>query len=244
VAALCITAVLRATRPKRTGALEALRFLCVLLVVLLLWKPEWRVVTLPESKPEVAILIDASRSMTTNDAILPDILKEKDAVVSRDQWVKKVLSSDFVSPLKKNASNRVFEQSFSALPKNPDPSTLALSGTNIYSAIDDLLEEHDNLRAVILLSDGDWNVGSPPVVAAQKMRNRHIPLFAIPVGSDRRLPDLDVSNVTAPTYGIVGENIQIPFTIISSLDRDVRTIVRLKGVVPLIVSSSKFMDQL
>ena len=30
------------------------------------------------------------------------------------------------------------------------------------------------------------------------------------------------------TYGIVGENVQIPFTIESSLDRDVRTIVRIR----------------
>jgi hypothetical protein len=39
---------------------------------------------------------------------------------------------------------------------------------------------------------------------------------------------LDLLTVTAPTYGIVGENVQIPFTIRSSLDRQVRTIVRLR----------------
>ena len=55
-----------------------------------------------------------------------------------------------------------------------------------------------------------------------------MPLFTIPVGSKVRLPDLDLLSVTAPTYGIVGENVQIPFTIRSSLDRQVRTIVRLR----------------
>ncbi len=220
--------MLRATRPKRTGALEALRFLCTLLVVLLLWQPEWRTITEPDSKPEVAILIDASRSTTTADAILPAELSGNKNVVTRAEWIQQVLTSPLFAPLKENDANRIIEQPFSAPPKNADPATNALAGTDIYSAIDQVLENHNNLRAIILLSDGDWNIGHPPVAAAQKMRSRNIPLFAIPVGSENRLPDLDISNVTAPTYGIVGENVQIPFTIISSLDHDVRTTIRLR----------------
>jgi hypothetical protein len=55
-----------------------------------------------------------------------------------------------------------------------------------------------------------------------------VPIFTIPVGSETRLPDLDLLTVTAPTYGIIGENVQIPFSIRSSLDRQVQTIVRLR----------------
>ena len=78
------------------------------------------------------------------------------------------------------------------------------------------------------MGDGDFNLGDPPVAAAQKYRLRGVPIFTIPVGSETRLPDLDMLAVTAPTYGIVGENVQIPFTIRSSLDRQVRTVVRLR----------------
>lgn len=194
----------------------------------MLWQPEWRTITEPDSKPEVAILIDASRSSSTADAILPVELSSDGEVVSRSEWIDQVVSSDLLAPLKNNEANRVFEQTFSAPPEDADPATLALSGTDIHAAIDQLLEEHNNLRAVVLLSDGDWNMGQAPVAAAQKMRSRKIPLFSIPVGSDKRLPDLDLSDVTAPTYGIVGENVQIPFTIVSSLDRDVRTLIRLR----------------
>jgi hypothetical protein len=66
------------------------------------------------------------------------------------------------------------------------------------------------------------------VVAAQKLHLRGVPVFPVPIGSPNRLPDLDLISVSAPTYGIVGENVQIPFTIRSSLDRPVRTIVRLR----------------
>ena len=194
----------------------------------MLWEPEWRTVTLPDSKPEIAILVDGSRSSTTADAILPVELSANQEVVTRSEWIQKILASDIIEPLKKDRRNRVFEQSFSPTPTDADPATLALAGTDINSAINTVLEENNNLRAVVLLTDGDWNTGQSPVSAAQKMRRRSIPLFAIPVGSDKRLPDLDIANVTAPTYGIIGENVQIPFHIISSLDRDVRTIVRLR----------------
>ena len=225
---LCITAIKRSTRPKRTGLLEVMRFFCALIAVLMLWQPEWRVVTDPDSKPEIAILYDASRSTSTADAVLPTELSANQEVVTRAEWIEKVLDSDAFKELKADPENRVFSQPFSAPPEDADPATLALSGTDIHSAVDSLLEEHNNLRAVVMLSDGDWNVGQVPVAAAQKLRRRNVPMFALPTGSDKRLPDLDVSNVTAPTYGIVGENVQIPFTITSSLERDVRTIVRLR----------------
>ncbi len=230
VAILCGIAIRRATRPLRTGGLETLRFLCTLIVVLMLWQPEWREITEPDTKPEVAILYDASRSSTTADAILPSEISPTQDVVTRAEWMEQVLSSELFTPLKSNENNRVFEQAFSSPPEDADPNVQALAGTDIYGAIDTLLEEHNNLRAVVLLTDGDWNTGQAPVAAAQKMRSRNIPLFAVPVGSDKRLPDLDITNVTAPTYGIVGENVQIPFTIISSLDRDVRTLIRLRDV--------------
>lgn len=227
---LCVTGFKRSARPVRTGSLEALRFLCALIVVLMLWQPEWRVISEPNSKPGIAILYDASNSTSTADAILPSSLSASEEVVTRKEWIEKILTSDLFAPLKNDDQNSVFEQPFSAPPADAEPSELALAGTDIHSAINNVLEQHNNLRAVILLSDGDWNTGQQPVAAAQKMRRRQIPLFGIPVGSDQRLPDLDISNVTAPTYGIIGENVQIPFTVTSSLKRDVRTVIRLRDI--------------
>ena len=80
-----------------------------------------------------------------------------------------------------------------------------------------------------MLGDGDWNIGKSPVAAAQQFRLKDVPLYALGTGSQQRLPDLDLDSVNAPTYGIVGENVQIPFTIQSSLGRDVRTIVRIRS---------------
>jgi hypothetical protein len=224
VGALSVISWRRSPHRGRTAALECLRFLSALAVVLLLWQPEWLTTLHPDTKPQIAILWDDSKSMTTIDATLPPVLSEKSEVVSRADWVKKALASDLWKPLEANGANDV-----TALPfATPPAESSAIAGTDLEAPLADLLAKQSNLRAVVLLSDGDYNLGQPPVAAAQKLRLRGIPLFPIPIGSKVRLPDLDLLSVTAPTYGIVGENVQIPFTIRSSLDRQVRTIVRLR----------------
>ena len=224
IGALCVTAIKRALRPKRTGALEALRFVITTIVVLMLWQPEWKTTITPEDDPEIAILWDASASGLTHDAQLPS----SKTVVSRSEFTEHVLDLDIWKQLENGGKTTVFTQDFSAPSAVTDSRTL--SGTNLSSPLELLLEEHDNLRAVILLSDGDWNLGAPPVSAAQKMLLKKVPLFAIPVGTKERLPDIEILEVTAPTYGIIGEPVQISFSIRSSLKRDVNTTIRLRDV--------------
>jgi hypothetical protein len=225
VAWLCVLSWRRSAHRGRTAVLESSRFIITLLVVMLLWQPEWRTVLNPTSKPKIAILWDDSRSMSTLDAALPaEIAEEGKAgtIVSRADWVKKVLDSALWEPLRVGGANDLSIRSFATPPKE------GLSGSDMNTPLSELLENENNLRAVVMLGDGDFNTGQPPVAAAQKYRIRGVPIFTIPVGSDKRLPDLDLLTVTAPTYGIVGENVQIPFTIRSSLDRQVRTIVRVR----------------
>ncbi|RYD31534.1 MAG: hypothetical protein EOP85_22660, partial [Verrucomicrobiaceae bacterium] len=224
VAVLCVMSWKRSPHRGRTAALEALRFLSALAVVLLLWQPEWRTIVHPDTKPQIAILWDDSKSMTTVDAALPPVLSESGEIVSRAEWVQKSLDSDLWKPLQANGANEVISAAFAT----PPPGNSSNAGTDLEFPLTDLLAKQTNLRAVVMLSDGDYNLGQPPVAAAQKLRLRGVPLFPIPVGSNVRLPDLDLLSVTAPTYGIVGENVQIPFTIRSSLDREVRTLVRLR----------------
>ncbi|MFZ9936581.1 MAG: hypothetical protein ACO3JG_05920 [Luteolibacter sp.] len=214
----------RSVHRGRTAVLEILRFLAATAVVVLLWQPEWRTILNPDTQPRIAILWDDSKSMTTVDAALPPALADSATVVSRAEWVKKALESGLWQPLEADGKNNVEFFSFAT----PDEENPALSATDIEAPLSQLLENQTNLRAVVLMSDGDANLGQPPVVAAQKLRQRGVPIFAIPVGSQTRLPDLDLLTVSAPTYGIIGENMQIPFTIRSSLDRQVRTVVRVR----------------
>lgn len=226
VAVLCVFSWKRSPHPGRTAALEILRFFISALVVIMLWQPEWKTVINPTTKPKIAILWDESGSMKTLDAPLPAELaddSEAGEIVSREDWVKRALDSDLWEPLSAKGTNDLMRQPIAESPET------GLAGTDLSTPLNDLLEKENNLRAVVLLSDGDYNLGDPPVGAAQKYRLRGVPIFPIPVGSENRLPDLDLLSVTAPTYGIVSENVQIPFTIRSSLDRQVRTTVRLRN---------------
>jgi hypothetical protein len=223
---VCLASYRRSPNKKRSAALECLRFFIGLLVIALLWQPEWLTVIHPNTKPRIAILWDDSKSMTTTDAQLPQLFSPTKEIVTRAEFTSQILNSSLWNSLSANGANEIITRSFSTLPE--DTSLHAAAGTDLTSPLEETLEKESNLRAAIVISDGDWNLGQPPVSAAQKFLLRKVPLFTIPTGSSVRLPDLDLLAVNAPTYGIVGENIQIPFSIRSSLDREVKTTIRLK----------------
>ncbi|MCH2065162.1 MAG: hypothetical protein MK194_15725 [Roseibacillus sp.] len=227
---LCVVSWRRSVRPGRTGLLELLRLLCGTVTVFFLLNPEWRKTIEPVKQPEIIILYDGSGSMTTADAQLPEELSERREVVTRNEMTDAILETEFWQLLEKDGKNRVSVESFSDAPDSEDPEVNSLAVTDIYSALADRVDTRPDLRAVIMIGDGDWNARDrpAPVAAAQKMRLKDIPLFSVVTGARTRLPDLDLLTVKAPTYGIVGENVQIPFTIESSLERDVRTIVRIR----------------
>ena len=221
-ASLSLLAIKRSLRRNRTIALECLRMVAITAVVMMLWQPEWQKTLHPDTKPQIVILHDASKSMETIDASIPAMPNSEAKVVSRAELSSTTLSSDLWNPLAAGGKNEVLRIPFAKAAAD------TIAGTDIDSALSDTLKQHDNLRAVIMLSDGDHNLGQPPVAAAQKMRVRGIPLFAMPIGSTQRMPDIEILTVAAPSYGIVGENVQIPFTIRSSLDREVRTVIRMR----------------
>ncbi len=108
---------------------------------------------------------------------------------------------------------RAYERSRASLCHRRDSSDL-------HAALQLAREDHPNLRAVVLASDGDWNGGQPPVDAAMRYRLEQIPIFTVPVGSQSRQPDVELLSFDVPTFGIVNKGVRIPFTIESSLPRD------------------------
>ena len=235
VGALCFIAWKRATRPLRTGLLEGLRFLIALIIVLMLWKPEWRTITYPEDKPEIAILWDGSESMTTEDTVLPKwMMDDNSRVTTRKEFIQKALGADFWKKLEDNGKVHVFTEEFSALPEGISIEEKTKRGSDLNTPLNNLLEEHDNLKAVILLSDGDHNLNrkdgslNSPTSAAQQLLISKTPLYTVPVGAAKSLPDLELINSSAPDFGIVGEYVQIPFSIKSSMEKDIRTTVTIK----------------
>ncbi|MCG3149365.1 MAG: hypothetical protein PCFJNLEI_02825 [Verrucomicrobiae bacterium] len=196
--------------PRRGVALlELLRFIIVGLIVLTLWRPEMRRLLSGNLQPTVAVLWDSSRSMTTRDVV------EGEQALERQEWVERQRSL----PVWKNLSNefKLVSENFGTADE-----------TDINAALTKVAGSGANLRAVVVLSDGDWNTGSSPVAAATKLRSQGVPVFAVGVGAERYLPDLVLERVTAPEYALLGEQVYVGFTLKNFLDHDVKTTVTLR----------------
>ena len=226
---LCWLAWHRSGYRKQTGWLELLRFVLVCLVIVTLNQPEWLKTQPPDRRSTLAVLWDASKSMKTRDVI--DSENASSEPKSRAEVIQPLMSEEVwkggSAAVTGNAHdmdnlNVVFEPFSSAL----DPPEEA---TDLNAGLSHVLDNHTNLRGVVLLSDGDWNVGNSPVEAATRFRMKGIPVFAIGVGSRVPLPDLELVRMDAPTFGVVNKQVRIPFVVRSTLgqDRDVRVTLNM-----------------
>ena len=196
------------------GLLELLRFALIVLAAMLLNQPEFVQEFRPEEKPSIAVLWDASRSMETRD-----MTSGKAVPVSRREAIAPLAKETFWKSL--GGRFHVIVQPFSA--------SGGLRGTELYGPLAGALAKEKNLVGVVLISDGDWNAGLPPVEAATLLRLRGVPALAVPVGKAERLPDVDVLSLDAPTFAVIGKSVRIPFSIESSLPRDYLTTVALRS---------------
>jgi hypothetical protein len=205
----------RSGNRRMAGSLELLRFVLVTLLVLTLVRPEWVEHLKLSAMPEIAVLADGSDSMKTRDMMVSS------NVISRRDWLDRQLKGSFWAPLQKKS--KVVVETFAA----PSTNQSAINGTDLNEALDDAFHQFKNLKAVLLLSDGDWNMGKSPLTAATRYREENIPVFTVPVGRETPLPDLALEEVSAPAYGLLGEDIAIPFKVTSHLPREVKTTISI-----------------
>jgi hypothetical protein len=196
--------------------LELMRFLIVATIVLLFNQPEWTQEFRPSEKPRLVVLVDDSQSMDTRD-VLPAGVTAKVEAQTRREAAAKFIEPETWSELNTNYSVQI--EPFSS-------GENSRGGTDIHASLESVLESSQRTAAVVLVSDGDWNRGKPPVESAIRYRSRGVPIFTIPMGSTTRLPDLEVLSLDLPTFAISGKSVRIPFTIESTLPRDhVATVV-------------------
>ena len=216
-AAVCWYAWRRSHYSRWFGLLELLRFGIVMLAAFLLNQPEWVEQFRPDERPTVVVLHDESISMTTRD--VADLSGQ---VSSRRESIETLTREETWQPLQEEAN--VVLESFGGQRDDEDTPP----GTDLKTPLEEALARYPNLRAIVLSSDGDWNQGEPPVEAATQLRLANIPVYTIPVGSPTKLPDIELLSLDAPTFGVAGKSVLVPFTIESSLPRAFVTTVTLE----------------
>jgi hypothetical protein len=203
-------------------ALHALRFLIALAIAFTLLRPERVIVKRSTEQPRVVVLWDGSGSMETKDVLMGD-----KQTSTRAEWLKQQIDSKFWAPLEKQY--QVTVEPFSQPPTDQKADVETEIGSDLNEPLDRALKQHRDLRAVLMLSDGDWNLGKSPITAATAMAQRDVPVFTVGVGSETYLPDIELQSVLAPTYGLVNERISVMFTVQNHLQREVKTVVTVEG---------------
>lgn len=200
------------------GFLEAARLVTLSVVALLLNQPEWVEQYKREGKPKVAVLVDRSHSMETADISSP-------GATSRRELLKR---SEIAEPLLREELWQPLRERFDVLVQ-PICSTEGDPGTNLFKPLSDVVESASDLVGVVVVSDGDWNEGPSPAKAANQLRMKDVRVVSIPIGSPLRLPDIELKAISAPSIGIVGKELRVPFVIDSSLPQEFTATVTLKS---------------
>ena len=209
-------------RRGKVGLLELLRFAAVTLLAFTFLQPEYVRLIERTEQPQVAILNDLSGSMLTRDVV------STNEIITRSEWLEEQTKREYWKPLE--TGSEVMIESFAAPPDLSATNAVAQPreiGTDLTAALSGLIEQQKNLKAVLMLTDGDWNLGPSPIGVATRFRDQEIPIYSIVTGQDQPIADLSLEEVTAPAYGLFGEQIAIPFTIQSHLPRDVSTEISL-----------------
>ena len=240
-AGLCFEAWRRSGYRRDFGLLELLRLTLVCFVALLFNQPEWVEEYRPEEKPSIAVLWDDSTSMQTRDVPASDAASA--TLITRRESIARLTDSAFWQSLQEKMTVVIQPFSSATAPAAaPDPAASGTDtasgpasgagmarGSNLHEPLATAPQRFKNLRAVVLASDGDWNEGQAPVLAASALRLKDVPVFTVPVGSSSRLPDVELLSLDAPTFGITGKSVRIPFTIDSTLPREYFTTVTLRS---------------
>lgn len=186
--------------PAKRYFLTAFRSLALLLIVFALCEPLFRVTRHSTSPPVVAVLADNSYSMT-----LADIAG------NREEQLRSLLSSGALQRL--STTSRVMFYSFSTSLHEGDVDSMQFNGatTDIGSALRSLKKKSiPQLKAVVLLSDGNYNTGENPLDEAGKLG---VPVFTIGIGDSVEQKDILLQKLITNSVAYVQSTVPLDATI-------------------------------
>jgi uncharacterized membrane protein len=174
----------------RSGVVWLLQTLLASILLLMLWHPALSVATLRPQQNIVAVVVDDSASMATNDA-----------TGTRHDAALRVLNSGLVESLQKRFQVRFYRLS-DQLARIQKLDQLNASGqsTHIGESLRQVLADASSLPigAVVLLSDGADNSGGIDLETISEIRRQRIPIHTIGFGREKMAHDIEISEVQVP----------------------------------------------
>ena len=187
----------------RTVGVWILQTLLVALLLLLLWQPAISVATLRPQQNVVAVVIDDSRSMATQDI-----------GSSRRAVAQNTLNSGLIKSLQAKFQVRLYRlgDHVERIEK-ADVLNSAAPATHIGSGLKEVLADAATLPigAIILLSDGADNAGGIDLDTISEIKRQRIPIHTIGFGSEKFSHDIELTDVVLPAKSLPQSRLKAEF---------------------------------
>lgn len=191
---------------------EGLKFLGAALLLLTLFQPELHRRSTRHEDARVAVVVDTTDSMRTED------VRVEGSLSSRAAWVERLRNSESWKRLAERVDLEILDMGHQDEPVYRE--------TNLQTALA-AARKVEQLAAVLVVGDGAHNAATSPLTEFLRLAEAELPAYAVEVGRETRLPDLVLENVEFPSYSIMNEALVVPFRVSNTLPEDARTRVSL-----------------
>ncbi len=191
-------------RGPRTAVVWILQSLLVCLLLFLLWQPALSIATLRPQQNIVAVVIDDSKSMATQE----DGHSRKDQVLS-------TLNSGLLNSLKSKFQVRLYRlgDHLERIEKT-DRLNASAPATHIGEGLEEVLADSATLPigAVVLMSDGADNSGGIDLETISEIKRQRIPIHTVGFGRERMGHDIELTDVQLPARSLAKSRLQAQVT--------------------------------
>jgi uncharacterized membrane protein len=191
-------------RGPRSAVVWILQSLLVCLLLFLLWQPALSIATLRPQQNIVAVVIDDSKSMSTEE----DGHSRKDEVLA-------ALNGGVLNSLKKKFQVRLYRlgdhlERIEAV----DKLNASAPATHIGEGLKEVLADSATLPigAVVLMSDGADNSGGIDLDTISDIKRQRIPIHTVGFGRERMAHDIEVTDVQLPARSLAKSRLEAQVT--------------------------------
>jgi uncharacterized membrane protein len=197
-------AVAPTMRGPRTAVVWLLQSLLVCLLLFLLWQPALSIATLRPQQNIVAVVIDDSKSMATQD----DGKSRHDQILS-------TLNSGLIKSLQSKFQVRLYRLGDHAERiEKLEQLNSSSPATHIGDNLKEVLADSATLPigAVVLLSDGADNSGGIDLDTISEIKRQRIPIHTVGFGREQMAHDIEVTDVQLPVRSLAKSRLQAVVT--------------------------------
>jgi uncharacterized membrane protein len=191
-------------RGPRTAVVWILQSLLVCLLLFLLWQPALSIATLRPQQNIVAVVIDDSKSMST----------QEDGHTRKDQ-VLATLNGGLLNSLKSKFQVRLYRLGdHLERIESIDKLNASAPATHIGDGLKEVLDDSATLPigAVVLLSDGADNSGGIDLDTISDIKRQRIPIHTVGFGRERMAHDVELTDVQMAARSLAKSRLEAQVT--------------------------------